>query len=56
MRPLIALEKYGDIRYGFKFTAGNIGYHQNVYDFPYFCAFLLKRFRAGFKPVEEQNQ
>ena len=25
-----------------KFTSGNVGYRDNIYTFPYFCAFLLK--------------
>lgn len=44
LRTLINSEKYTDIRYGIKFTGGNIGYRDRVYTFPYFCAFLLKRY------------
>lgn len=44
LRTLIDGEKYADIHYGIKFTGGNIGYDHNVYTFPYFCAFLLKRY------------
>lgn len=44
LRTLINSEKYQDIRYGIKFTGGNIGYCDKVYTFPYFCAFLLKRY------------
>ena len=44
MRTLISGEKYPDIRFGIKFTGGNIGYSDQVYTFPYFCAFLLKRY------------
>lgn len=47
MRTLIGSEKYSDIRCGIKFTGGNIGYGDNVYTFPYFCAFLLKRYLSG---------
>ncbi|MDE6168654.1 MAG: ATP-binding protein, partial [Acetatifactor sp.] len=42
LRTLIQSEKYPDIRHGIKFTAGNIGVSDNIYTFPYFCAFLLK--------------
>ena len=44
MRTLISSEKYADIHCGIKFTGGNIGYSDAVYTFPYFCAFLLKRY------------
>lgn len=44
LRTLIQSDKYSDIRYGIKFIHGNIGLSDNVYTFPYFCAFLLKRF------------
>ena len=44
LRTLINSGKYADIRYGIKFTGGNIGYCDKVYTFPYFCAFLLKRY------------
>jgi len=52
MRTLIDSEKYTDIRYGFKLSFNNIGYSDNIYTFPYFCAFLLKRFMNGFIPFE----
>lgn len=42
LRTLIKSDRYSDIRYGIKFTAGNIGYSDGIYSFPYFCAFLLK--------------
>ena len=53
MRTLIASDKYEDIRYGFKLSAGNIGHEEHFYTFPYFCAFLLKRFMKDFRPQEE---
>lgn len=42
LRTLIQKDKYSDIECGIKFTAGNIGYSNGIYTFPYFCAFLLK--------------
>lgn len=36
------------IRHGIKFTAGNIGVSDNIYTFPYFCAFLLKDYLKRF--------
>ena len=44
LRTLIDGKKYPDIHYGIKFAGGNIGYSDNIYTFPYFCAFLLKRY------------
>ena len=44
LRTLIGGENYPDIRYGIKLTRGNIGHSENVYTFPYFCAFLVKRY------------
>lgn len=44
LRTLINSERYPDIKYGIKFTGGNIGYSDDIYTFPYFCAFLLKRY------------
>ena len=36
--------KYPDIRYGIKLCNKNIGFNGKFYTFPYFLAFLLKRF------------
>lgn len=44
LRTLIEGEKYTDISYGIKFIRGNIGFADDIYTFPYFCAFLLKRY------------
>ena len=44
LTTLIDSEKYPDIKYGIKFIKGNIGYNDKFYTFPYFCAFLLKRY------------
>lgn len=46
LRNLIRSENYSDIRFGIKLTAGNIGFSDNIYTFPYFCAFLLRRYLA----------
>lgn len=46
LKTLINSEKYSDIRCGIKLTAGNIGRSGSIYTFPYFCAFLLKRYLA----------
>ncbi len=47
LRTLITSDKYEDIHYGIKFTAGNVGFSDDIYTFPYFCALLLKRYLAG---------
>lgn len=44
LRTLIDSKKYADIRYGIKFAGRNIGCGDNIYTFPFFCAFLLKRY------------
>lgn len=44
LRTLIESEKYPDIKYGIKLINGNIGCKDNIYTFPYFCTFLLKRY------------
>lgn len=55
LRTLISSDKYSDIAYGFKLSVNNIGYSEQIYTFPYFCTFLLKRFMATFKPIEENQ-
>lgn len=42
LRTLVKSESYPDIQWGIKFTAGNVGFSDGIYTFPYFCAFLLK--------------
>lgn len=44
LRALIDNDKYPDIRYGIKLGNKNIGFNGKFYTFPYFCAFLLKRY------------
>lgn len=44
LRILINSDRYEEIRWGIKFTGGNIGCAKQIYTFPYFCAFLLKRY------------
>ena len=53
LRTLISSDRYPDIAYGFKLSANNIGYSDKVYTFPYFCAFLLKRFMKTFVPLND---
>ena len=44
LRTLIESDKYPDIQGGIKFALANIGHANNITTFPYFCAFLLKRY------------
>ena len=40
-------ERFRDIRYGIKFCHKNIGFNGKFYTFPYFLAFLLRRYLAS---------
>lgn len=42
MKTLIQNDKYEDITWGIKLSMNNIGYHDQLYTFPYFCTFLLR--------------
>ena len=44
LRSLIASDHYPAIRHGIKFARANIGKTETITTFPYFCAFLLKRY------------
>ena len=44
LNNLIDWQSYPDIKYGVKFGYKNIGWNGKLYTFPYFLAFLLKRF------------
>ena len=44
LKNLIEKENYGDVQYGIKLCAKNIGFNGTFYIFPYFCTFLLKRY------------
>ena len=44
LNKLIEGERYQDIKYGIKFGYKNIGFNDKFYTFPYFLAFLLKRY------------
>lgn len=40
---------YTDIKYGIKFGDFNVGFANDIYTFPYFCTFLLKRYLEDFE-------
>ena len=44
LNNVISNNSYSDIIYGIKFANKNIGFNGKFYTFPYFLAFLLKRF------------
>ena len=42
LRSLIDNDKYADISWAVKLSSNNIGFQNNIYTFPHYCAFLLK--------------
>lgn len=46
LNRLLSDDKYPDVKYGIKLGYKNIGFNGKFYTFPYFLAFLLKRFVA----------
>lgn len=44
LRTVIGDEKYDKIKYGIKFADKNIGFENNIYTFPQWTMFLLKKF------------
>ena len=44
LSTLIESNEYQDIKFGIKLSYQNIGLNKNIYNFPYFCTFLIKRF------------
>ena len=54
LRTLISSDRYPDITFGFKLSRHNIGHENRIYTFPYFCAFLLRRYISSFRPSSEE--
>ena len=44
LATLVRSGAYPDIAAGIKLVRGNVGFQNGIYTFPYFCAFLLKRY------------
>lgn len=44
LTALIKSDRYADIKHGIKLGDFNIGYTNNIYTFPHFCAFMLKAY------------
>ena len=55
LSTLIDSDHYPDICYGIKLSGNNIGHENRIYTFPYFCAFLIKRFMKDFRAEEEMQ-
>lgn len=53
LRELITRDRYPDIRWGVKFTAGNVGFENRILTLPHCVAFLLRRALADrhFNPA-----
>ncbi len=49
LNNLIKSDSYLDIKYGIKFCHKNIGFNGKFYTFPYFTAFLMKKWLAEYK-------
>ena len=49
LSTLIKNENYGDIKHGIKLGDFNVGYANNIYTFPYFCAFMMKSYLKTWK-------
>lgn len=47
LNNLLKENKYPDVKYGIKLGFKNIGFNGKFYTFPYFLAFMLKRFVTG---------
>jgi len=44
LRNMINSKSYPDITWGIKLKHGNIGHENDIWTFPYYCSFLIKRF------------
>lgn len=44
LNALIKSDRYADIKHGIKLGDFNVGVANNIYTFPYFCAFMLKAY------------
>ena len=52
MRTLIESDKYPDIAFGLKLSAGNVGFEGNVLTMPYFAAFLVRQLLKAYDAGE----
>ena len=58
LSTLISNKRYQDISFGIKLGDVNVGYANQIYTFPYFCAFKLKEYlkKKDFGEVERYRQ
>ena len=58
LSALISNQRYQDISFGIKLGDVNVGYANQIYTFPYFCAFKLKEYlkKKDFGEVERCRQ
>ncbi len=52
LNNLLKDDRYPDVKYGIKLGYENVGFNGRFYTFPYFLAFLLRKFIAGRKSAE----
>lgn len=48
LSTLIRSDHYADIRHGIKLGNFNVGFANNIYTFPYFCAFMMKEYLTSW--------
>lgn len=56
LSQLIKDDRYPDISCGIKLCAGNIGFENSIYTFPYYCSFLLKRYLKDFSNSKDTKE
>lgn len=49
LSTLLRGERYADIAFGVKLAGSNVGFENDIYTFPHFCAFLVPRFLSGLE-------
>ncbi|MBO5061312.1 MAG: hypothetical protein J6C31_01585 [Prevotella sp.] len=49
LNNLLKENRYADVKYGIKLGYKNIGFNGKFFTFPYFMAFMLRRFLADRK-------
>ena len=49
LTTFIKSDHYNEIKRGIKLGDFNVGYVNNIYTFPYFCAFLLKKYLKSWE-------
>ena len=55
LRTLISSKHYPSIQHGIKFINGNIGRTETITTFPYFCAYLLRRYLKSISQSEQKT-